>query len=110
MQQAWKVSHDLARGYTGAVWQRLPTTGHALNIFSRAELSIFDSFTINKLDASGEYRKIYMEDFEKYRNTKPDVGYKWLYDRRWAKRKSKLITLHRFPNLKITVGSKGSNK
>ena len=56
------LSHDLARGYTGAVWQKLPTTGPALNVLARNELSIFNSFTINKLDASSQYYKLYLEE------------------------------------------------
>ena len=89
------VSHDLARGYTGPVWQKLPTTGHALNVSARAQLSIFNSFTINKLDASVEYKKLYAEESRKFNTTKPPTGYEWLHYRRQTKRKSKLITLYR---------------
>ena len=90
------VSHDLARGYTGAVWQLLPTTGYALNVVARAQLSIFNSFTINKLDASAEYRKLYVEEARKFQTNKPPKGYEWLFIRRQTKRKSKLTTLYRY--------------
>ncbi|CBY21921.1 unnamed protein product [Oikopleura dioica] len=88
------LTHNHARGFTGRLWQRLPTTGYALDIRARTELSIFNTFTINKLDASKEYYNLYISEHQKYAKKKPAKGYEWLAFRRQQKNKSKYKTMY----------------
>jgi hypothetical protein len=72
-----------------------PFSGYALDIRARTELSIFNTFTINKLDASKEYYNLYISEHQKYAKKQPPKGYEWLAFRRQQKNKSKYKTMYR---------------
>ena len=93
------LPHHLARGYTGEVWQRLPVTGHAFNLYARCQFTILNLHSIHRGAHTKQAKQVFVKMFEeeknRYKNQTIKPGYEWLYKRRQTKRISKIQTLYK---------------